>query len=192
MDNKNTLKQLALRALAGASLRTSRTDGAAFLSWARERFGARTAIKALFSARSTGEHAVASVPVRGKWVPKGAERRIGLRCGTTDNSVYDQVFGEEEYRLDYRDPKFIIDAGAHIGSSSLYFAMRFPNARIVSIEPELGNWSLAKANLAQFPNVTVVRGALWSHRTAVGIVNASAESWGFRVVEDPLGEHCAP
>jgi len=77
-------------------------------------------------------------------------------------TVY-EIFQEEFYNLDnFEQSKFIknyyemilknkkkpliIDCGANIGSSSIYFRKIYKDSFIVSIEPELNNFSLLKNN----------------------------------------------
>jgi FkbM family methyltransferase len=77
-------------------------------------------------------------------------------------TVY-EIFQEEFYNLDnFEQSKFIknyyemilknkkkpliIDCGANIGSSSIYFRRIYKDSFIVSIEPELNNFSLLKNN----------------------------------------------
>jgi FkbM family methyltransferase len=45
----------------------------------------------------------------------------------------------------------IIDAGANIGASTVYFAFAFPKARLVTIEPERSNFELLTANMTDLP-----------------------------------------
>ena len=40
-----------------------------------------------------------------------------------------------------------IDAGANIGLTSIYFANKFPNAKIVALEPEIDNYIILQKNI---------------------------------------------
>lgn len=50
-------------------------------------------------------------------------------------------------------PKVILDIGAHVGSAARYFAQRYPEARIVCIEPTPESFALLERNTRQLPNV---------------------------------------
>ncbi|HEY2827825.1 MAG TPA: FkbM family methyltransferase [Pirellulales bacterium] len=87
-------------------------------------------------------------------------------------------------RCDYpfqNPPSLIIDAGAHVGYASLFYANRWPNAKIIALEPEAHNNELLHLNCSAYPNVTMVQGALWYERTQLRIINPEAQSWAFRV-----------
>jgi len=56
----------------------------------------------------------------------------------------------------------IVDAGANIGISTVWFAQLFPGARIVAIEPDSDNFALLRTNLAKYPNCIPVEAALGS------------------------------
>ena len=58
-------------------------------------------------------------------------------------------------------PPVIIDAGANVGLSAVFYANRFPNARIIAIEPEPSNYEMLKRNVVPYSNVTPVQAALW-------------------------------
>ena len=77
------------------------------------------------------------------------------------NTVY-QIFGYEEYNLNriYNWKKIIsefynknskksiiFDCGSNIGSSSRYFSEIYPKAKIISVEPDIDNFYLAKKNI---------------------------------------------
>ena len=121
----------------------------------------------------------------------GKEVIIYLRPGTSDLDVFDEVFVQGEYAIDLGNPRGIVDAGAHIGLATVYLAARFPDAKIVAIEPEATNFMLLKRNIAALSNVTTVQAGLWSHRAFVKVVDLGYSTWGFRVVEttadDPAG-----
>src|SRR5438128_1024549 len=67
----------------------------------------------------------------------GLNRMLTIRPSTSDLRVVLKVLADHEYTTPLPiNPKLIIDAGANIGISALYFANRYPNARIYAIEPE--------------------------------------------------------
>lgn len=79
------------------------------------------------------------------------------------HSIKKEVFSEECYYLELRnEPKVIIDIGAHIGLSVLYFKNRYPNTEIVAFEPDPQNFTLLTQNTSGFANVEVVNRAVTS------------------------------
>src|SRR5688572_19530422 len=53
---------------------------------------------------------------------------VSLRAGTSDVSTFEEVFLDLEYSIPVEvDPKLIIDGGANIGLTSLYFANTYPD-----------------------------------------------------------------
>lgn len=108
-----------------------------------------------------------------------------LRPGTSDVSVFDHVFVDKEYELGstVKDPKFIIDAGANIGCTSVYFANKYPNAKIVAVEPEQSNFELLVKNCKPYPNITPIQAAVWKNKAILRIENPNADNWSFRVEE---------
>jgi FkbM family methyltransferase len=107
---------------------------------------------------------------------------ILLRAGTTDISVFIQIFMARElaFELPY-EPSVIIDAGANVGFASIYFANRFPKAKIVALEVDKDNFKLLEINTKDYPNITCLRNALWSGKKQLSIQNPMDEPWAFRV-----------
>jgi hypothetical protein len=65
------------------------------------------------------------------------------RQGTSDSEVFKDIFVRRNYRLPvYTRPKLIIDGGAYVGYSSLYFSLKYPEAKIIAVEPEDSNFEL--------------------------------------------------
>ena len=119
-------------------------------------------------------------------VPRGHKSPFTLRTSTADVAVFRQVFVDREYdhaMLAGIHPKQIIDAGAHIGSVSILFAVRFPDARIIAIEPDPKNFELLKLNTKCYENIIPINAALWCEDTQVGLSNPDGTSWAFRVDE---------
>ncbi|HEY7772510.1 MAG TPA: FkbM family methyltransferase, partial [Marinagarivorans sp.] len=78
-----------------------------------------------------------------------------LRIPSSDVPTYQQVFIDREYQFKVsKQPKVIVDAGANIGLAAIYFANQYPNAKIIAIEPEKGNFDQLTANTKPYPNIT--------------------------------------
>jgi FkbM family methyltransferase len=90
-----------------------------------------------------------------------------------------------EYDLDLSiPPRVIVDAGANIGLTSVFYANKYPQARVLAIEPETSNYEILEKNAAPYPNITCIRRALWRSDTAVTIADPGSGHWGFQTVEE--------
>ena len=151
-----------------------------YLSWNRSQFGLLAAIRNYVGLLANG--GVGRAP--NQWT-KGS---VFLRPGTTDQDVYDEIFIEKEYDIELGDPRFIVDAGAHIGLSSVFFASRYPNATVIAIEPEPSNFAVLLMNAKAHTNIKPVQAGLWSKKTHLKIENSNVATWSFRVMESPSGD----
>lgn len=81
---------------------------------------------------------------------------------------YNEIFKDEIYKFktDSAAP-FIIDCGANIGLSVIYFKFLYPNARIVAFEPDEEIFKVLEHNLEtyQLENITVYPEAVWNCET---------------------------
>jgi len=113
-----------------------------------------------------------------------------VRTATSDISTFEQVFLHRQYRLLDRleKPRLIVDAGANIGCASLYFAREYPNAHIVSIEPEDSNFEMLERNTKHLEKLTRIKAALWNKSTYLEIENPRDEKWSIRVRESHTAE----
>jgi FkbM family methyltransferase len=131
----------------------------------------------------------------------GRTRRFFLRKNnTTDKSVVQQIFDAQHYDLapfpltpsleNYANQQaaggaslLVIDAGANIGASALYFTQRDPRIHVCAVEPEPGNFSVLQTNCMGLPVTTIeaavasVSGRLWLSDPGIG-------DWGFRAGSD--------
>lgn len=92
---------------------------------------------------------------------------------------------DREYDIDADPSKFdaILDLGANIGLFSMLYHLRYPEKRIVAVEPEIHNYRLLKRNLKQTGKKAVpVRSGIW-WRTSVLEVIDQGEDWAFSVIE---------
>lgn len=117
-----------------------------------------------------------------------------LRPNTTDFSTYQHVFELQEYNINLPFvPKTIIDGGANIGMSSIFFATRFPLAQIIAIEPDPENFSLLTYNTRAFPSVQRRKEGIWSKSGFVRIIDTAADKNAFQVCWQPeIGEKAIP
>lgn len=103
-----------------------------------------------------------------------------LRIPSSDIPTYRQVFINQEYDFSVKEqPKVIVDAGANIGLVSIYLANRYPEARIIAIEPEQSNFELLKANVAPYPRIIPVQAALWNKNEEINVIDPGFGKWGF-------------
>jgi FkbM family methyltransferase len=109
---------------------------------------------------------------------------VHVRLRTTDVSTLSEMLNIAEYDLDLPlPPRVIVDAGANIGLTSVFYANKYPNARVIAIEPERSNYQLLEKNAADYANITCVRAALWRSDTTVTIADPGSGNWGFQMVE---------
>ena len=103
-----------------------------------------------------------------------------LRIPSTDIPMYQQVFIDQEYDfLVKTQPKVIIDAGANIGLASIYFTNKYPDAKIIAIEPEQSNFELLKENIAPYPNIIPIQAALWHKNEEINLIDPGLGKVGF-------------
>lgn len=114
---------------------------------------------------------------------KGLKHPVLLRSIRADmqsfiNTFIDPYLEQKPY---INKTKFVIDAGANIGYTAILFANWWPEAQIISIEPDKENYELTLKNTANYPNIKVLHAALWS-KTARLQIEAGQED-GFVVKE---------
>ena len=115
----------------------------------------------------------------------GIQHRIAFRAGTADASTLEKIFVWNDYDLDYpAGVKTVIDAGANIGLSAVFFAKRFPEATIVAIEPNGPNFELLQRNAANYPQVIPLHAALWNEDTTLGLSNPGDRVDSYRYSSD--------
>lgn len=95
-----------------------------------------------------------------------------------------EIFGENCYYIDDASVDFaqdesmaIVDAGAHIGMTVIYFKMLFPKAKIIAFEPIEENFKLLQKNVEenQLKNVELYQAVV-------------APKSGILRIQEPIGE----
>jgi FkbM family methyltransferase len=77
----------------------------------------------------------------------------------------------------------ILDCGANIGLTSLFFASRYPKACIYSIEPNERNFELLKYNTADNPRIIPIHGAVVGHHCASVRLTTDRPSWANSITD---------
>jgi FkbM family methyltransferase len=141
------------------------------------RFGLRSGLQAGRLHAAAGATLAVELPRVG--------RPIWVRTGTSDVATFSEVFMAGQYDLPVDDlaPAHILDLGANVGYASVCFASRWPKARILALEPSSQNFALLQRNLAPWPSVTALQGAVWSHAGTVRIANPDDDANAFRMGE---------
>jgi FkbM family methyltransferase len=118
----------------------------------------------------------------------GMKHPITLRCIRADmqsfiNTFIDPYLDKKPY-LNKAD--FVIDGGANIGLTAALFASWWPDATIVSIEPDKENFDLTLKNVEGYKNVHVIHAGLWNKNAKLKI--EAGQEDGFVVKEIAPGD----
>lgn len=100
---------------------------------------------------------------------KNADFDFTLRSKGSDWNVFKQIFQYQEYKslvktlqLNQVEPTVILDLGANIGLTTLYFKKFFPNAEVICLEPDRKNFAQLSLNTATLAKVTLINAAVWN------------------------------
>ena len=122
--------------------------------------------------------------------PRQVQHPLTVRLrASSDMSVFSQIFVEEEYSCvrGLENVSTILDLGANVGYSSAYFLSCFRNARLIAVEPDSGNLSFCRTNLARYGNrAMVLHGAAWGERTRLCLSRGTfgdGREWATQVCE---------
>ena len=135
-------------------------------------FGVRAAVS-LWVGEQLGTPAPGGL--RRLWLP-GVNSAIYYRPRSSDIGAICQVFGLQEYRpsANEQDVRLILDCGANIGCTSLYFLHRYPRAHIIAVEPDPGNFQVCQRNLAPFAErTTLIQAGVWSSEGPLRVVHGA-------------------
>jgi FkbM family methyltransferase len=102
---------------------------------------------------------------------KHSRYRLFCRANTSDIDVFSQIFVHREYRCldNVKDAQLIIDCGANVGYSAVYFLTWFPNAHVIAVEPDPDNFKMLLKNTAAYGSrVTAICSGVWSEE--IGLV----------------------
>ena len=110
-----------------------------------------------------------------------------MRKNPYDYATFEEVLLREDYNIDFGfEPRTIIDGGANIGLTSVFFANKFPNANIVAVEPEKENFQILQKNTNSYSNISLLNAGIWDHNTFLSVVDEGKGNNAFTVKEVPV------
>lgn len=105
---------------------------------------------------------------------EGFSQILGKKIKYTDSAsfcfIFDEIFRKKIYQFTSQSEQpYIIDAGANIGLSIIYFKSLYPHAEITAFEPDEEAYSALQYNIESFDltNVKLVKKGLWDSNTSL-------------------------
>ena len=101
--------------------------------------------------------------------------------------MHKEIFEQQIYKFKTKKRKpLIIDCGANIGLSVLYFKQLYPESRIIAFEPDIKVFRVLEKNINEFElyDVNLINRAIWSSETTLEFMSEGAD--GGRVTQIEL------
>jgi FkbM family methyltransferase len=126
--------------------------------------------------------------------------KIYLRPFSSDLQVYSQVITQKSYQpvieiynqIFKTQPAQMIDLGANIGLTSIYFAKKYENLSITAVEPFKENAEIAELNMRtnNLKNFKILQGGVWNKITNLSLKRGfrDGKEWGINLAEDSYGK----
>lgn len=122
--------------------------------------------------------------------------RVIVRAATPDLQVALSSLGGEFDQLcraiTTLRHRLVIDAGGYIGTAAIAFARRYPNATIVTLEPNAANYEVLVKNTGSWPSIVAKRAALTSEPGNAMLHDRGTGSWGFTLIEQAADHPTSP
>jgi FkbM family methyltransferase len=107
-----------------------------------------------------------------------------MRNNPYDYATFEEVLLRKTYNIELGfTPHFIIDGGGNIGLTAAFFASKFPDARIVSLEPDEENFKLLSKNTKPYANISALQKGVWHRQTHLMVKDVGLGNNGLTVEE---------
>ncbi|MEM6843547.1 MAG: FkbM family methyltransferase [Bacteroidota bacterium] len=96
--------------------------------------------------------------------------------------IQKEIFEQEIYKFNTNNPQpYILDCGANIGLSLIYFKLKYPRAHIVAFEPDERVYQALEENIRGFglENIELVNKGLWSEETTLEFISEGSDAGHF-------------
>ncbi|UPT71443.1 MAG: FkbM family methyltransferase [Flavobacterium sp. JAD_PAG50586_2] len=115
----------------------------------------------------------------------GIKYPISLRPIFSDLMIFQDIFLDHHYNIGVKNPKIIIDCGANIGLFTVLMKNRYPDAKIIAIEPDPENFIELKKNGSKYSDVFFENYGVWNTDTKLKVSDKyNRGKWGIVVEED--------
>jgi FkbM family methyltransferase len=140
-------------------------------------FGLYHGLALFFKIRRAGDKPLISFRIPGLPHP------VFIRRQSSDFMVFEEIFIDQQYKTDFSKGSVltVMDAGANIGLSALYFLKSHSPEKIICLEPEDDNFKMLEKNLSGYKNILLIKKGLWHSRQLLKIVDMTADNWGFEL-----------
>jgi FkbM family methyltransferase len=149
-----------------------------------DRFGLVGALKLLASRRRLR-----------RWLPDWTQHvsirdyphPFHFRHATTDKYIMADVLLDAQYQclMNLTGVRTILDIGGNIGTTSVLLLNAYPDAALLALEPDPGNFAVLQRNIAPYgPRAVALRKALWHRPEALAIERGAFRdggAWSFQV-----------
>ncbi len=105
-------------------------------------------------------------------------KKIIIADGLSFVWQFHEIFVEEYYKFNAKNNSpLIIDCGANIGLSAIYFKLLFPAAKVIALEPDDKIYNIAKNNINAlgFNDVELIKKAVWIDNSGVKFFSEGAD-----------------
>ena len=113
-------------------------------------------------------------------------RKLYYRTMTTDITLIVNIivrrYGQYTTKLG-KDKKGIMDLGANIGLFSIKYAIKYPQATFIAVEPDKDNYKILKMNTACYSNIITVRAGVWWRNAYLKIIDTGKGPYAYKVEE---------
>jgi FkbM family methyltransferase len=130
---------------------------------------------------------------------------IYIRPGESDLDVVHEVFFAKHYDIQQEAVRnrvrrryaeivdggkipIIIDAGANIGASTIWFSRQYPQARIAAVEPDPGNLAMLRRNIRPYGNCSIIDAAIGAEAGFASLSNSGEQlAWSVQTTRSSAG-----
>lgn len=128
--------------------------------------------------------------------------RIQVRKASTDAEVVWQCFAARQYEVPvvvggppvhrnavqakYQEivssgkKPLIVDCGANVGASTVWFKMRYPTAELIAVEPAPDNFAALVKNCAPFVGIQPIEAGIGPNDSTAFLLDEGGGAWGYR------------
>ena len=114
----------------------------------------------------------------------GLPHKVFLRNKTYDVHIFYQIFIREDLNFKYgtESVSTILDCGANIGLSSLYYHRKYRSARIVAVEPESRNFEILIKNTCKYKDIICMKTAVFGEDRELNVIDVGTGEASYRVM----------